>query len=97
MLGPIVLIWQIQKKIPHNVATLGYFCPPKKKPLYLWHWRFLLLLGCKTKPLVPAGSQNIKGFLIFVLSYLVFSQIWLNLLVDHLFRYNTKLGEKKKP
>jgi hypothetical protein len=47
--------------------------------------------------LVPAGSQNIIIILIFALSYLVFSQIWLNLLVDHLFRYNTKLGGGKKP
>jgi hypothetical protein len=28
----------------------------------------------------PANSQNIKGF--FKLSYLVYSQIWLNFLVD---------------
>jgi hypothetical protein len=47
--------------------------------------------------LVPAGSQNIIIILIFALSCLVFSQIWLNLLVDHLFRYNTKLGGKKNP
>jgi hypothetical protein len=62
MLGPIVLIWQVQKQIPHNVATLGYFWPPpQKKPLYLWHWLlFVVTRMQKQKLLVPAGSQNIK-------------------------------------
>ncbi len=31
---------------------------------------------------IPAGNQNIKKVLNFLLSYLVYSQIWLNLFVD---------------
>jgi hypothetical protein len=44
----------------------------------------------------PASSQNIKRFLNFLLSYLLCSQIWLNLVVgDHQFGYITKLKNKK--
>jgi hypothetical protein len=31
---------------------------------------------------IPAGNQNIKKILNLLLSYLVYSQIWLNLFVD---------------
>jgi len=47
---------------------------------------------------VPTCSQTIKQLLIFLLSYLVYSQIWLNLLMDdhHQFGYITKLKKKQK-
>jgi hypothetical protein len=46
---------------------------------------------------VPADSQIVEGFLNFLLSYLVYSQIWLNLHVgDVQFGYITKL-KKRNP
>jgi hypothetical protein len=46
---------------------------------------------------LSAVSQNINAFFKKkLLSYLVHSQIWLNLLVDdHQFGYTTKFGEKR--
>jgi hypothetical protein len=46
----------------------------------------------------PADSQNTKGFFkAFLLSYLVYSQIWLNLLFvdERQFGYITKIGKKE--
>jgi hypothetical protein len=54
-----------------------------------------VFLNChiSTNRFQPTPNQNIKGFL--KLSYLVYSQIWLNPLVDgHQIGYITKLKEK---
>jgi hypothetical protein len=46
---------------------------------------------------VPAGSQNIERFFVFKLSYLAYSQIWLNFVVDdHQFGYITEMKVKKE-
>jgi hypothetical protein len=46
---------------------------------------------------VAAGSQNIERFLFFLLSYLAYSQIWLNFVVDdHQFGYITEMKPKEK-
>jgi hypothetical protein len=47
--------------------------------------------------MVQVGSQKIEGcFINILLSYLVFSQTWLNLPMDHRhFGYITKLEKKK--
>ncbi len=57
------------------------------------------IYNCQIRTTVfPANSQIIKGFLILLLSYLLCSQIWLNLVVDdHQFGYITKLKNKKHP
>jgi hypothetical protein len=57
------------------------------------------IYNCQIRTTVfPANSQIIKGFLNFLLSYLLCSQIWLNLVVDdHQFGYITKLKNKKHP
>jgi hypothetical protein len=47
---------------------------------------------------VPEGSQNVKGFLnSFAFIYLVYCQIWLNILADKSqIRRQRKIGGKKK-
>jgi hypothetical protein len=44
---------------------------------------------------VTKDSQNIKGFFKFLISYLVCSQIWLNLLMDNLQVTSQKWGKPK--
>lgn len=93
MLGPIVLIWQVQKQIPHNVATMGYFCPKKKSHCICGTGFFLLLLECKNKTIGSSRQPKykIKKNCTFI------SGLQPNLAIDHLFRYNTKLGGEKNP
>jgi hypothetical protein len=73
------------------------FAPQKKAIVFVALAIFVVTRMQKENHWFQQVAKIFKKFLIFILSYLVFSQIWLNLLVDHLFRYNTKLGGKKYP
>jgi hypothetical protein len=47
-------MWQIKKKISHNLLTLHQFFSKKKQPFYLLHWFFFSSLGCEN----PSNSKT---------------------------------------